>query len=55
MCYAKDALNKEERANKVKNYGNTILKLTQKGKAIHFNKHFHDRNLNIFKTCEGIR
>ena len=55
MCHAKDPLHKEELANKVKNYKNTILKLTRKSKANHFNKYFHDNKLNIFKTWEGIR
>ena len=54
-CRAKDPLHKEELANKVKNCRNTILKLTQKSKANHFNKYFHDNKLNIFKTWEGIR
>ena len=55
MCRAKDPLHKAELANKVKNYSNTILKLTRKGKANHFNKYFHDNKLNIFQTREGIR
>ena len=55
MCCAKDPLHKEELANKVKNYKNTILKLTRKSKANHFNKYFHDNKLNIFTTWEGIR
>ena len=55
MCRARDPLHKEELANKVKNYKNTILKLTRKSKANHFNKYFHDNKLNIFKTWEGIR
>ena len=43
------------KANKVKNYRNTILKLTRKSKGNDFNKYFHDNKLNIFKTREGIR
>ena len=54
MCHAKDPLHKKEIANKVSNYRNIILKLTQKSKANHFNKYFHDNKLNIFKTWEGI-
>ena len=52
MCRAKDPLHKEELAIKVKNYRNTILKLTR---ANHFNKFFKDNKLNIFKTWKGIR
>ena len=54
MCHAKDPLHKKEIANKVSNYRNIILKLTQKSKANHFNKYFHDNKLNIFKTWEEI-
>ena len=50
MCCAKDPLNKEELEIKVKNYRNTILKLTQKSKTNHFNQYFQDNKLNIFKT-----
>ena len=42
MCQAKDPLHKEELANRVKNYRNTKLRLTQKSKENHFNKYFHD-------------
>ena len=55
MCRAKDLLHKEELSSKVKNYRNTILKLTQKSKANHFNKYFHDNKLNIFIMWERIR
>ena len=56
MCCAKDPLNKEELEIKVKNYRNTILKLTQKSKTNHFNQYFQDNKLNIFKTWGwGIR
>ena len=55
MCRSKDPLHKEELAIKVQNYRNTILKLTQKSKANHFNKYFQDNELNIFKTWEAIR
>ena len=55
MCRAKDPLHKEELAIKVKNYRNTILKLTRKSKANHFNKYFQDNKLSLFKTWEGIR
>ena len=55
MCCAKGPLHKEELANKIKNYRDTILKLTRKSEANHFNKYFHDNKLNIFKTWEGIR
>ena len=55
MCRAKDPLHKEEIAHKVKNYRNTIRKLTRKSKAKHINKYFHDNKLTIFKTWEGIR
>ena len=53
MCCAKDPLNKEELEIKVKNYRNTILKLTQKSKSNHFNQYFQDNKLNIFKTWGG--
>ena len=52
MCRAKDPLHKEELAIKVKNYRNTILKLTRTN---HFTKYFQDNKFNIFKTWEGIR
>ena len=55
ICCAKDPLHKKELAIKVKNYRNTILKLTWKSKANHFNRYFLDNKLNIFKTWEGIR
>ena len=55
MCCAKDPINKDELANKVKNHRSTTLKLTRKNKANHFNKYFDDNKLNIFKTWEGIR
>ena len=55
MYCAKDPINKDELANKVKNHRSTTLKLTRKSKANHFNKYFDDNKLNIFKTWEGIR
>ena len=55
MCRAKDPLHNEEIAHKVKNYRNTIRKLTRTSKAKHINKYFHDNKLNVFKTWEGIR
>ena len=55
MCHLKDPLNEQELTIKVKNYRTTILKLTQKSKANHFNKYFQDNTLNIFKTWEVIR
>ena len=55
MCRAKDPLHNEEIAHKVKNYRNTIRKLTRKSKAKHINKYFHDNKLNVFKLWEGIR
>ena len=55
ICRAKNPLDKEELANKVKNYRNTILKLTRKSKANHFCNYFRDNRLNIFKTWEGVR
>ena len=54
MCRANNSLRKEELAIKVKNYRNTILKLTRKSKTNHFNKYFHDNKLDIFKIWEGI-
>lgn len=50
MCCVKGPFSKEELANKVRNYENTTLKLIRKSKGNHFNKYFHNNELNIFKT-----
>ena len=55
MCCSRDPLNKKELETKVKIYKKVLLKLTQNGKANHFNNLFCDIILNLFKTWDGIR
>ena len=55
MCRSKNFTKRKIIEQQFKTYKNNLLKLTRPSKFNHYNNHFQENRLNLFKTREGIR